>query len=64
MKKNGILVFFVLNIVVVFSQDLKIALDTVNRQTKEYQQKQHINYRGNLDNSRLIFENDKVGRVA
>jgi len=29
-----------------------------------YLQKHHINLRGNLNNSRFIFENEKVGRVA
>lgn len=39
-------------------------VDSIDRLTPTYLAKQHINYRGNLNNSRLIFEKDKVGRVA
>ena len=39
-------------------------VDTINRQSSAYKAKQHINFRGNLNNSRLIFEKEKVGRVA
>ena len=36
----------------------------VHQHQPEYQTKQHINYRGNLNNSRYVFENKKQGRVA
>ena len=39
-------------------------VDFVLEHQPEYLQKQYINYRGNLNNSRFIFENQKAGRVA
>ena len=39
-------------------------VDSVLEHQPEYLQKHHINLRGNLNNSRYIFENEKVGRVA
>ena len=39
-------------------------VDFVLEHQPEYLQKHHINLRGNLNNSRYIFENQKVGRVA
>ena len=39
-------------------------VDFVLQHQPDYLQKHHINFRGNLNNSRLIFENEKVGRVA
>jgi|GEM_PF-142362 len=39
-------------------------VDFVLQHQPDYLQKHHINLRGNLNNSRLIFENEKVGRVA
>lgn len=39
-------------------------VDFVVQHQPEYLQKHHINLRGNLNNSRFVFENEKVGRVA
>jgi len=39
-------------------------VDFVLQHQPDYLQKHHINLRGNMNNSRLIFENEKVGRVA
>ncbi|MBV5342676.1 SGNH/GDSL hydrolase family protein, partial [bacterium] len=39
-------------------------VDFVVQHQPEYMEKHHINLRGNLNNSRFIFENEKVGRVA
>jgi hypothetical protein len=39
-------------------------VDSVLQHQPEYIQKHHINIRGNLNNSRIVFENEKVGRVA
>lgn len=39
-------------------------VDFVLQHQPDYLQKHHINLRGNLNNSRLVFENEKVGRVA
>ncbi len=36
----------------------------IQQHQTEYLAKQHMNYRGNLNNSRYIFENKKQGRVA
>ncbi|MCX6309378.1 MAG: prolyl oligopeptidase family serine peptidase [Bacteroidia bacterium] len=39
-------------------------VDFVVQHQPEYLQKHHINFRGNLNNSRFVFEHEKVGRVA
>jgi len=39
-------------------------VDFVLQHQPTYQEKQHINFRGNLNNSRNIFEKNKIGRVA
>ena len=39
-------------------------VDFVLEHQPEYLKKQHLNLRGNLNNSRSVFENQKVGRVA
>lgn len=39
-------------------------VDFVMQHQPQYKEKQHINFRGNLNNSRFLFENAKVGRVA
>ena len=39
-------------------------VDFVLQNQPEYQEKQHVNIRGNMINSQLIFEKGKVGRVA
>lgn len=39
-------------------------VDFIVQHQPEYLQKHHINLRGTLNNSRYIFENEKVGRVA
>jgi len=39
-------------------------VDFVLQNQPEYQEKQHVNIRGNMNNSQLIFEKGKVGRVA
>ena len=39
-------------------------VDFIIQHQPDYLQKHHINLRGNLNNSRFIFENEKIGRVA
>ena len=39
-------------------------VDFVVQHQPSYQEKQHINLRGNLNNSRNLFEKNKIGRVA
>lgn len=39
-------------------------VDFVMQHQPQYKEKQHINFRGDLNNSRFLFENAKVGRVA
>lgn len=56
---------FISSNVSLFAQKQVVAqADSIDRGSTAYLAKQHINYRGNLNNSRLIFENEKVGRVA
>ena len=55
MKKISILILLAVNFTCLFSQEALNEVDTINRNTPVYLQKHHINYRGNLNNSRLIF---------
>ena len=64
MKKLLISCIVFVSFITVFSQENVDVVDTINRQTAIYKQKQHLNFRGNLNNTRLIFEKEKVGRVA
>ncbi|MEI6555136.1 MAG: SGNH/GDSL hydrolase family protein [Paludibacter sp.] len=64
MKKLLISCIVFVSFITVFSQENVDVVDTINRQTAIYKQKQHLNSRGNLNNTRLIFEKEKVGRVA
>ena len=64
MKKITILFLMVAQFACMFSQVAISDVDTIHRNSLAYLQKHHINYRGNLNNSRLIFEKEKVGRVA
>jgi hypothetical protein len=59
-----VFVFISSNVSLFAQKQVVVQADYIDRTTPAYLAKQHIKCRGNLNNSRFIFEKEKVGRVA